>query len=122
MASHRTNIRLVRGFLVAASLHLVVLAPPVAAQTFDVIVRNGRVLDGTGNPAFRADVGIVGDRIAAIGDLAGATAMQIITGKRRADAQALQRDEIRLNRHRALDSCLSMIFSENRFALFRIMI
>jgi hypothetical protein len=32
---------------------------------------------------------------------AGATAMQIITGKRRADAQALQRDEIRLNRHGA---------------------
>ena len=78
MASHRTNIRLVRGFLVAASLHLVVLAPPVAAQTFDVIVRNGRVLDGTGNPAFRADIGIVGDRIAAIGDLSAATASRTI--------------------------------------------
>ena len=33
-----------------------------------------------------------------------------------------KRDEIRLNRHRALALCLSMIFSENRFTLFRIML
>ncbi|MGN1288006.1 MAG: hypothetical protein ACI4XG_15710 [Bradyrhizobium sp.] len=31
-------------------------------------------------------------------------------------------DEIGSNRHRALAYCLSMIFSENRFALFRIML
>ena len=31
---------------------------------------------------------------------------------------ALKRDEIGMNRHRALGYCLSMIFSENRFALF----
>jgi hypothetical protein len=35
---------------------------------------------------------------------------------------ALKRDEIRLNRHRALALCLSMIFSENRYTLFRIML
>jgi hypothetical protein len=34
----------------------------------------------------------------------------------------LQGDGIRLNRHHALDSCLSMIFSEIRFTLFRIML
>jgi hypothetical protein len=34
----------------------------------------------------------------------------------------LERDEIGLNRHRALALCLSMIFSENRFTLFRIML
>jgi hypothetical protein len=34
----------------------------------------------------------------------------------------LKRDEIGLNRHRALAPCLSMIFSENRFTLFRIML
>jgi hypothetical protein len=34
----------------------------------------------------------------------------------------LERDGIRLNRHRALDPCLSMIFSENRYPLFRIML
>src|SRR6185437_4539684 len=34
---------------------------------FDVVIRNGTVVDGTGFPPFRADVGIVGDRIAAVG-------------------------------------------------------
>jgi len=34
---------------------------------------------------------------------------------------SLERDELRTSRHRALDSCLRMIFSENRCALFRIM-
>jgi hypothetical protein len=35
---------------------------------------------------------------------------------------ALMRDEIGMNRHRALGYCLSMISSENRFTLFRIML
>jgi N-acyl-D-aspartate/D-glutamate deacylase len=48
------------------------------AQSFDVIIRNGRVIDGTGNPWFRADVALQGDRIAAIGDLAAATAAREI--------------------------------------------
>ena len=38
-----------------------------AAQTFDILIRNGRVLDGTGNPWYRADIGITGDRIRAMG-------------------------------------------------------
>jgi hypothetical protein len=33
----------------------------------------------------------------------------------------LKRDEFRMNRRRALALCLGMIFSENRFTLFRIM-
>jgi N-acyl-D-aspartate/D-glutamate deacylase len=40
---------------------------------FDVIIRNGDVIDGTGDPRRRADVGIVGQRITAIGDLSGAS-------------------------------------------------
>jgi N-acyl-D-amino-acid deacylase len=36
------------------------------APAFDLIVRNGRVVDGTGNPWFVADVGITGDTIAAV--------------------------------------------------------
>src|SRR5581483_10290362 len=35
----------------------------------DVLVRGGRVIDGAGNPWYRADVGIAGDRIAAVGRL-----------------------------------------------------
>jgi hypothetical protein len=34
----------------------------------------------------------------------------------------LKRDELKMNRHRALALCLGMIFSENRFTLFRIML
>lgn len=45
-------------------------AGPPADPTFDVLITNGRVVDGTGAPWFRADVGIIGDRIAAIGQLA----------------------------------------------------
>jgi N-acyl-D-amino-acid deacylase len=44
------------------------------AQSYDVIIRGGRVIDGAGNPWFRADLAIDGDRIAAIGDLSAATA------------------------------------------------
>lgn len=36
---------------------------------FDLIIRNGRILDGTGNPWFAADIGVRAERIAAIGDL-----------------------------------------------------
>src|SRR5438128_2200669 len=41
---------------------------------FDVLIRNGRIVDGTGAPWFRGDIGISGDRIAAVGSLAGTPA------------------------------------------------
>lgn len=41
---------------------------------YDVIIRNGTVYDGTGAEGRRADVGVRGDRIAAIGDLSSARA------------------------------------------------
>jgi len=44
-------------------------ARAVSGDTFDIIVRGGRVLDGTGNPWYRADIAIRGDRIALIGRL-----------------------------------------------------
>jgi len=56
-------------------------AEPVAI--YDVIFAGGRVVDGTGAPWFRADVGLKGDRIAAVGDLSAARA------HRRIDAQGL---------------------------------
>jgi N-acyl-D-amino-acid deacylase len=49
-----------------------------AQQEFDVLIRNGRVLDGTGNPWYHADLGITGDRIVALGDLSGARARRVI--------------------------------------------
>ena len=47
-------------------------------QPFDVLIRNGRVMDGSGNPWLRADVGITGDRITAVGRLPEATATRVI--------------------------------------------
>jgi N-acyl-D-aspartate/D-glutamate deacylase len=49
-----------------------------SARRFDLIVRGGDVIDGTGQPPRRADVGVVGDRITAIGDLASAQAGRVI--------------------------------------------
>jgi N-acyl-D-amino-acid deacylase len=48
--------------------------PAAQGPRFDVIIANGRIVDGTGAPWFRGDVGIVGDRIAAIGALGDASA------------------------------------------------
>ena len=48
------------------------------APTYDVIIRGGMVYDGTGAAGRRADVGIRGDRIAAVGDLAGAQAPTVV--------------------------------------------
>src|ERR1700712_5258460 len=41
---------------------------------FDVVIAHGRIVDGSGAPWFRGDIGIVGDRITAIGALGDATA------------------------------------------------
>jgi N-acyl-D-amino-acid deacylase len=37
---------------------------------YDVVIRNGLVVDGTGAPARRADIAVSGDRLAAVGDVA----------------------------------------------------
>lgn len=50
---------------------------------YDVIIRGGHVIDGTGAPRRLADVGIVGDRIASIGDLADAEAGRVIDARDR---------------------------------------
>jgi len=49
-----------------------------SAQRLDMIVRGGQVLDGTGQPPQRVDVGIIGDRIVRIGDLSSERAGQVI--------------------------------------------
>lgn len=55
-------------------------AAPAAAQ-YDILIRNGRVLDGTGNPWQAVDIAITGDRIAAVGRLTGATASTVIDAR-----------------------------------------
>jgi N-acyl-D-amino-acid deacylase len=66
----------------AGALLVLVLSASLSAaqdtQSFDLILRGGRVVDGTGNPWMRADVGVRGDRIAHIGDLSEAVARRDI--------------------------------------------
>ncbi|MGA9270105.1 MAG: serine hydrolase, partial [Lutimonas sp.] len=45
---------------------------------YEVLIRNGLIVDGTGSPGFKGDVAINGDTIAALGNLEGATADQEI--------------------------------------------
>ena len=48
------------------------------AEAYDVIIRGGHILDGTGNPWYAADIGIRDDKIAAIGKLENANAKRVI--------------------------------------------
>jgi dihydroorotase/N-acyl-D-amino-acid deacylase len=69
--------------VIAAVLLLATAAARPATARFDLIFAGGRVVDGTGAPWSRADVGVVGDRIVAVGDLSRAAS------KRRIDASRL---------------------------------
>src|SRR5437588_7655367 len=52
-----------------------------APAQYDLIIRNGRVIDGTGRPAFKNDIAIVGDRIVEMGDLRNVPAKRIIDAR-----------------------------------------
>lgn len=49
-----------------------------AAQPYDLLIRNGRLLDGTGNPWRRADVAVQGGRVVQVGNLQNAAADRVI--------------------------------------------
>src|SRR6476619_2994585 len=61
--------------LTALFLPLVMIA---SAQDFDLLIRGGRIVDGTGNPAFVGDLAIRQVKIAAVGRLPGRTAARTI--------------------------------------------
>ncbi len=63
--------------------YLLAFASLLGAQTYDVLLLNGRVMDGTGGAWFLGDVAIRGDRIAAIKP---AGMLRDATAKRRIDA------------------------------------
>ncbi|MBA3319480.1 MAG: D-aminoacylase [Gemmatimonadales bacterium] len=51
---------------------------PAQSPSFDLIIRNGRIIDGTGSPWYAGDVGIRAGRIAAIGRLEGLRAARTV--------------------------------------------
>ena len=72
----------VRCVLVVCAASL--LAAPTRAEEdapYDLVIRNGKIVDGAGNPWFRGDVAIRGDRIVAVGRVPGKTAKREIDAK-----------------------------------------
>lgn len=53
-----------------------------AAQQYDLLIRNGRLADGTGNPWYEADLAVKNGKIAAIGRLTDAQAARVIDARR----------------------------------------
>src|SRR6516162_9844475 len=47
-------------------------------MAYDLLIKNGRVVDGSGEPAFVADVAVEDGKIVGVGKYAGATAKRII--------------------------------------------
>jgi N-acyl-D-amino-acid deacylase len=81
----KTNIRKFLSLVLILALSLLTFAQgnpgPAAQQPFDIIIRGGMVYDGTGRAPVKADVGIKGDRIAAVGNLSRSNAPTIIDAK-----------------------------------------
>src|SRR5712692_10357844 len=68
-------------------LLLTLTATALPAQTrYDLIIRNGHIIDGTGSPWYSGDVGIRAGKIAAIGNLNGAARTRTIDAQGKAVA------------------------------------
>ena len=63
------------------SFLFLVCALNLAAQNYDLIIRNGHIVDGTGSPWYAADVAVSNGHIAAIGKFNGALAKKIVDAK-----------------------------------------
>ncbi|HLW74520.1 MAG TPA: D-aminoacylase [Gammaproteobacteria bacterium] len=62
----------------AASMLFLASAASAADPTYDLIIKNGQIIDGTGSPAYAADLAIKDGHIAAIGKLKDAQAKRVI--------------------------------------------
>lgn len=70
--THVSALLLIAGFAAGA------FAQATQSSSYDLIIKNGRIIDGSGNPWVSGDIGIQGARIAKIGNLERSTAKQVI--------------------------------------------
>jgi N-acyl-D-amino-acid deacylase len=84
----RTNLQKLISLMLVLAVSATVFAQGRTPETarFDIIIKGGMVYDGSGRPPRRADVGIKGDRIAAVGNLSRASSPTIIDAKGQAVA------------------------------------
>ena len=68
-------------FVIAQGFSALPTKVHAALPPYDIVIRNGRVIDGSGRPGFNADVAIKGDRIVRIGNLRGAKASREIDAR-----------------------------------------
>jgi N-acyl-D-amino-acid deacylase len=67
--------------ILSFALTALILATSAHAQDYDLVLRHGRIVDGTGNPWFYGDVAVSGDRIVAIGQISPGSAKREIDAK-----------------------------------------
>src|ERR1700720_4052056 len=67
-----------RRLILLSVLLVAALCSAQQSQSFDVVITNGHIIDGTGSPWYSGDLGIRDAKIAAIGNLAGASAKRTI--------------------------------------------
>jgi N-acyl-D-amino-acid deacylase len=76
-----TSLRKLLAVSLVIAMPLLASGQARRAQSYDVIIRGGTVYDGTGRAPVRADLGIEGDRIVAVGNLKSANAKTIIDAR-----------------------------------------
>jgi N-acyl-D-amino-acid deacylase len=67
--------------LCAAGAHALLRAQTPPDPTFDIVITNARIVDGAGNPWFRADVGVRAGRIARVGHVSPSEGRRVIDAK-----------------------------------------
>jgi N-acyl-D-amino-acid deacylase len=65
----------------SAAVFVAACAPIRPGDRFDIVIRSGTVFDGTGAAGIETDIGIIGNRIAAVGDLSRAIAARVIDAR-----------------------------------------
>jgi dihydroorotase/N-acyl-D-amino-acid deacylase len=72
---------IITGLLVAFSQPSILMVKGDTDEPYDIVIRNGRIIDGTGSPWYSGDIGIRGGKIAAIGNLAKADSKRTVDAR-----------------------------------------